>query len=656
MAIKAKQVAGTAAGRRGQRGASLVEVLVVLVILLIGVFSAIRIFPIGLLGLRQAESRTLASRLATQMMEQIKSGDANLPQGVLFTTYDNGGPIVDGGVDPDDLGGYQPDRYPYNPYFADVNKFRKIIGESVKVPLPTADNPGSGSPYTSSGSLYTIQFGPIYMDPAFGNPTVVPANSQAASEFLRVYGAPLYGIPTDASRENAGNRLRGPQTYLIDYGEDGNAQIMFFPRRPRGSRTSNEREFRITFSYEVDGEVVSVPPFTIIVADDDEPSWQPIQDRNTDTTYGNIFEGSETVNREFNRIPVEPNNPNNWDEDDPYEYKLLSANVPGQGATPTYANVGALAFNPAGANYSDRGPFGQQAFTAYMDYSVLDWHIIREDREVPSVLAAQGAIPIKLTLNFIKRYGDVEPDQTTYRGLYRGQASRADIEVFDLQGTVPGVNPGEPLVRGSFGDRNAHYWVNTDERDGSYRTGTIYINSDPANPGYVPRGTQLRILYKAEGDWAMSVQKAFASYEPAFNENGFLPRPTSFDNYGKDENRYRLYFNRSDLNKSVVATLQYTQNNGEVVRTQPIQLTINQVDNDDLDQQGNPQYAYVNIRDYLTDGTTNWDVFGDIKGVSLKVRVIWKDNASTSNAWRIQDLDTYITRGDGFLGSLRRSE
>ncbi len=649
MTIKVKQAAGVATWRRAQRGASLVEILVVLVILLIGVFSVIRVFPIGLLGLRQAESRTLASRLAAQLMEQIKSDETNLPQGVLFTYTDPSSlslvPIR--GEDPDSFGGYPSDDP--NPYFSDVNKFRTVVGEAVKVPLPTAT---AGA----SGSLYTVKFGPIYMDASVGNPEATPnynddANLRRYNSYLRVYGPPLRGYSARYEANNENNvryLLRGPNTYLIAYGEENEPTYILFPARPpRNNRDIPFRLFRVAFSYEVNNQVRStiVP---IKVDDDDEHKWVPIPG-----DYPDVFPGSETVSREFTRIRATGRD---WDEDDPYEYKLLSPN-----ASP-FANMGLVAFNPAGANYSERTAYGQQAFTAYIDYSVLDWHIIREDREVPSaVFARDGAIPIKLTLNAIKRTGDVEPDQTTYQGLYRNatptNAQIQDIQVFNLQ-------TGATLQGATFDDSGADprdpeadYWVDTDGRSGSYRTGTIYINERR-----VERGSQLRILYRAEGDWALAVQKAFAQYRPALDESSgdivYLPRPNDYDSFGQDytqPTRPRLYFDLNDLNKSVVATFEYTRNDARtdnlptLVRTPPIQFAI--------DEKGigeDARYAFVDLASRSQDIINKHmpgiaagsapRVVGTISGVSLKVRVIWKDNASTSNAWRVQDLNTYITR------------
>jgi hypothetical protein len=184
----------------------------------------------------------------------------------------------------------------------------------------------------------------------------------------------------------------------------------------------------------------------------------------------------------------------------------MSANIPSNTTgQDVYANVGILAFNPIGATVTERTAFGEQPFTAYIDYNVLDWHILREDREVPSTFFNPGdAIPIKLTLSGIKRYNlsneirfglanEADPTRLlvrSYRGLYGGYArSTADIQVFDLRGSSAGYQDpnrpagtydlGEPLVGGDYNkrgpgeaDENADYWLNFEGQSGSFRTGT----------------------------------------------------------------------------------------------------------------------------------------------------------------------------------------
>lgn len=618
--------------RRRQRGTSLLEIMVVLVVLLLGVFTIIRIFPIGFQTLRAAENRTLATRLATGLAEQASADAASVPNGVLTKFLNNGelqtiyanddrlsGPQV---LDPDNMDPLTDDGTS-EPYFTDVNKFRSIEGEPVKIPLPTTTGYGSGS-------VYTLKFGPIFMSEEVGDPETGLGNNT----FLKVSGAPLIGIRVEAGDpDNQRGYLRGPQTYLIDYGDDNTpAQILF-----NRNRSSRPVVYTVKYSYEdaATSNVLTTQD-TITMAAGEDSTWKALSNQD-------VADGSDEVRRDFVRLPANAA----FDNNEPYEYKLLSANVG------KYANFGVVAFNPAGANYSERTPYGQQAFTAFLDYAVLDWHIIRDDREVPSVLTgSDNAIPIKTTLSFIKRVGEPEPDNTIYNGLYRDSDEAHDIEVFDLSGTARFQPPlGEHLETGDYDkrtttDADKDIWINYDERGGTYRSGTIYVNKDR-----VPPGTQLRILYKAEGEWAVSLQKAYSTYEQALRDDGGVsPDPRKYDSFGKQGQR--LVFHRNDLNKSVVATIEYRPSgSSDLVRLAPFQMTISEVGTGTQDA----GYAFVNVRDYIPvtqrsafdSAGDNWRVVGVASGVSLKARVIWKDNASTSNTWRIQDLDTFLTRAPG---------
>ena len=607
MKTNTTQRAGTR--RRGEHGTSLIEVMVVLVVLLIGVFTVIRIFPIGFLGLRQAENRTLANRLASQLMGDLQGNQTNLPQGIAFAYLTGTTVQFEPGQDPDDLGPYPEGST--NPYFTDVNKFRFIEGESTKVPLPTFGAYGGGG-------IYTVKFGPIYLDPSLGTADSAPDTSA----FLKVYGPQMRGIFVEAQPNrndlSVAGYLRGRQTYLVDEGEPGESAYLMLPPEPGGKTVT----YRVAFSYADanNGNRVS-PKLLDMTVNSAVPFWQEIKDATT--TYKDIVEGSIRVNRNFDRIQAS----GAWDVNDPYQYKLLVDNVAG-----TVANLGVLAFNPAGANYTERTPFGEQSLTAYMDYAVLDWHILHEDREVTVRMPGETEKPIKLTLNGIKRIGDPEGDLSIYGGLYPGggTATPVDLDVFNLQ-------TGQRLTAGT------HFRIDPDERTGTYRTGTIYVNVDDTSAGYVPPGSQLRIFYKADGDWAVAAQKAYAEITAQVDgaNNTIAPRPGDYKRYGQQGTS--LYFDLSQINKSVVATIEYVGANNKRVRTAPLQMSVNDARAFDPAE----TYGVVNVSDYVKGigADTSWRVIGPVRGVSLKVRVIWKDNASDpTNRWRIQDLDTYITR------------
>ena len=668
----------------GQRGASLIEIMVVLVILLTGVFLVIRIFPVGFGTLRAHENRTNSVRLAEQLLGQVRTDAVNLPQGVLMGYQEKVGNyvvmkfITDQfpdrlaqfcGKDPATGEDFLPEDCTngYSPYFSDINKFRLIRGESVKIPLPTTATDATGN--TVTGSVYPLRFGPVFMDETAGNANNAPDIGDAAqlayyNSYLAVKSAPLTRVSvesSDGANTNLAGFIRSPQTYLIDYGGDGaTGYIMFQPRAPRNpARAVPERTFLISYTYEDSSGLQSVNQVAITVPDSFNAVWQTIPTGAGMAT--DVSPGSDVVTRAFTRLKKS----DAFDANDPYEYKLVSDNIAPNG-TATNANFGVLNFNPSGATYSENTSYGQRAFTAYVDYAVLDWHIIHEDRDVPSafISAGGGLVPVRTTLAFIKRYGDTDSDNSTYNGLYNvaNDANKTDIQIFNLDDPT-----GTPLVAGDYNNTantpNADYFIDDDPRSGTYRTGTIYVNT-----ARLKSGVKLRILYKAEGDWAVSLQKAYDTYSLATSTAGGTVRANyitsgNFDSFavspGKGANaQIRLPY--TDLNKAFLVTIQYVTAAGVVKRLSPIQMVADgdssldtTIEDPAAPGNGNDKhFAYIDVSKYLSGDVnkagefldaTDWYPYGTIRGVSAKARVIYHDNNNTTNSWRIQDLDTFLT-------------
>ena len=124
--------------------------------------------------------------------------------------------VVD--VDPDDLTGDVS-----SPYYSDVNQFRFIKGEPVKIGLPTPSAFIAGG-----GFMYLLKLGPAYMDGTVGNPANAPT-TQAELDyynlFLSVNSAPL-NITEAGSGGGSVNPtfyrgyLRTPQDCVADFNED----------------------------------------------------------------------------------------------------------------------------------------------------------------------------------------------------------------------------------------------------------------------------------------------------------------------------------------------------------------------------------------------------------------------------------------------------
>ncbi|MFM7321789.1 MAG: hypothetical protein ACKO5K_09735 [Armatimonadota bacterium] len=611
---------------RPRQAASLVEVMVVLVVLVVGVFAVIQVFPAGFTFLRTGGNRTVATRFAQAMMEQVRSDSANLPESISYSFLGSTGLVTVVDEDPDNL----DRRADGNPYFSDVNKARYVRGEAVRIGMPSPGNFGSGFPYM-------VKFGPIYLDPVYGDPATAPAG---ASALLSVVGAPLLTIDSnvdsaDGTRDPNDLRgaLRSPRHYVMDPGTNGGgAYLLVLP-------TGRDRVFKVR--YLVVGADGAGGAATEARSEEEEVqvaadafAWV----RLTKVASGeSVATGSEVVTRAFRRLAAA----DNWSASDPYEYKLASANIAGAPGQTSYANLGQLAFNPSGSGYIEESTTGNAAFTAYIDYTVLDWHILRDDREVPSAFAdSAGAVAIRLTLVKLKRNGDANADNTLYDGLFPSSdtdpASNYDLRVVRL-------DTGAVLVQGNYDERagtdqGADYWTR-DGREGTWDSGTVYINTNR-----VPPGTPVRVLYKADGDWAVALQKAATNYRawqasqsgrpPADSSDGDLSfgDPARFGIEGT-----KLYFPLCELNKSVVVRIEAVDGSGERVRKAPVQVTIDTADD---------EHAFVDMARYLPSGTSRWRVVGGVAtGVSLKVRVIWKDRAVDNAPWQIQDLDSYVTAG-----------
>jgi len=612
--------------RSARRATSLVEVLVVLVVLLIGVFAVIRVFPLGLTFLRSSGNRIVATRFAQAMMEQLKSDESNLPESVEYGFVDPSGPVTAVGTDPDDLSA----RSDGNPYYSDVNKWRRIRGEAVRIGMPT---PGS----FGSGFQYMVKFGPVYIDPAFGNPGTAPTGHEA---YLSVVSAPLVAGDSNADSESGSinpyrfrGGLRSSRHYVLDPGTaGGGAYFLVLP-------SSRERTFRVRCLV-AEGDATDGSPGSVraveesLVVPANSYQWVPV----TSVAGGeSIVPGSDLVTRAFRRLTAG----DNWTADDPYEYKLVSANIASSPGSTSVANLGQLAFHPAGATQPDEISPTRQGFTAYVDYYVLDWHILRDDREVPAVAAdAAGAVPIKLTLGKIKRNGDANPDNTLYDGLFPSGDTDPSAN-FDLR--MIRLDTGQVLTQGDYDLRNdtdsgADYWVR-DGRDGTWDTGTFYVNSNRLHAG-----TPVRVLYKGDGEWAVSLQKASSLYRAWISTQAGRPPSNGADLglvYG-DPSRFglegsRIYFWRSEINKSVVVRLETVDSGGERSRQAPVQVSIDKTDGD---------HAYADLARFLPTGTVRFRVVGgEVRGVSTKVRVTWKDRIDDRAPWQVQDLDTYLSTG-----------
>ncbi|MBC8141628.1 MAG: hypothetical protein H7Y38_09340, partial [Armatimonadetes bacterium] len=522
--------------------------------------------------------------------------------------------------------------------------------------------------------------------------------------YLKVTSDPLIrtavdsnnGENTNTTRRNRfRNYLTTPNTYIIDYGDDGGAWVMFPP-------SVKTRIYTISYSYEVgrdsagtDPDEVGVQspveitiPASPALVDDTTPSqyvWYKLAPGTFPNITGPVADGdaiqpnTDIVVRNFARLagdnpttaPVEGTA---WDATDPYQYKLISANV-----APS-ANLGVVAFNPVGANYSVSVPGGVKPFTALVSYAVLDWHIMRDDREVPVGGVVRTTLPnirpredettdlSAPVANRTQIYPGLYPQGVTYNTVASlpSIAQSPDIQVFNLSdasGTAkllnsydaadPGSTPGDyanfATDTALAVDQQPYFWINRSRTGGTYPTGGIYINTNR-----VPVGSKVRILYKAQGNWAVAFQKAAKTYRFQEATGGQLPVANNANVFAISRNGTptdftddRVVFHRTELNKGVTATVEITTGSGNTRRITRLPVRQFSIQNAD------GQYAFANLSDIATElknaaynggSITGTRIVGNIAGASLKTRVVWQDDPNGRAKYRVSDLETFVSR------------
>lgn len=612
-----------------QRGISLIEVLVVMVLLLIGIFSIVRLFPPGFLITRQTESQTLGARLARQEMDRWNTLVANVPDHIVAVRpVPIAGPpgyvfLVDTDTVMDDLSPGRPNNMGVDPfYYADINKFRRILGESVRIPIPS---PVALGPNTPRGSVYVVSAGPIYHFDPVAISGCPPSPSIPQTVFVR--GAPLFRRVSDISDDDIALNL-GVQQYAIDYDA---GQVAF-------TRSTTQRRYVATYSFIdannraqtiVDEEII-VPANTAV--------WVALQ--------GNggrpLVPDSDLVSRGFaDRTADWRCAPASfaWSTTDPYEFLVLS---PNEGS---FANIGVLVFNPLGRDYTENTPAGPQPLTARIDFDVLDWHIIREDRPMP----AAAPFTVKLALKNLKVLNYPEADGTKYAGLFRDStippANRVDILVYDL----------------STGNRIAPANYTVDYRNGAITFTDAFGNAN-ANGNF-------RVFYKGRGDWALSIHKASSLYRRRLPAGGNDHEANiSFAQYylgnGAVGRATRMYFCPIDAGKSVaIRELWYDDNTGAPVKVTNESYRINadrgRFETLDVPGVGPRVFTWIDLKEKHADAVV-WNpaqtgqAATGVQGVSFRTRVIYNNGTVyrqtpvgvvNSTRWSRIDLDNFLTRG-----------
>lgn len=597
--------------RSANAGISLIEVLVVIVLLLVGIMSVVRLFPPGLLINKQVEAATLAARLANQEKDRYAATSTNLMDAVVpvLPVGDSNSPTgyilrMDLDATPDDLGeaprvinGVTVDPY----YFSDVNRQRWIKGETVRIPSPSPILQGV------RGSIYMLNAGPIF-DP-WGE------QWQSRPDQLAITGSPLYRRVQEA-QDPSSPYLNNPAVYAIDYDD---RVVAFYP-------AGYARTFQLTYSYyDAGNSVQTVASQTLSVPASTAPAWISIG------SPGTVVPGSDTVSRGFTRLSYPPT----WSAD-PYEYCV----PPRTSSVASYAGVGVVIFNPGGRDYVERSAYGNLPLTAKIDYSVLDWHILREDRPMPST----APYTVRLTLPNIKKLGDSELDQSEYTGIWRdSSAPQVDLLAYNIA-------TGEEVPSSEFK-------VN-------YKEGAVTFTD---GYGSANASGNYRFFYKARGDWALQVQKAANVYHRAPSHTANLGFAEYYLGGGTSGGRAtRLYLPLMEAGKTVTlrdvwyyassgsgpAVLKRSSNETYRVNADPAQF----------ENLGAGALTWVDLAENHSSGgdtATGWaldqsvEPAGSVTGISFRSRVIWARGggvqATTAGnvarvRWNKVDVETFLTR------------
>ena len=608
-----------------REGISLVEVLVALAVFVVGILAVVRMFPGGFVTVKHSENVTLADRLAQAELERWRNKAANIPSGILPWGWnpDAGAYTVLPDTDPEDLRDPDepPDDWPAGfdmYYYTDVNKFRRIHAEATKIPAPLSTSQWD---YVS---VYIMGFSPILVDPT-------------KNSALTIYSGPMKRLPLPRSRADLA--LSGSRQYAMDYDDydgDGEAAVIYV------SPAAYQRDYALTYSYwlESSGEarLISVvnQPIQVPLADDVEVAqgYQavPIPDPGNpgsllrdNTDFIGIDRGSESLHRAFIELALGAN----WDADDPYEFQIASA------------TAGVLLFNPAGYGYEEQTTRGKEPLTAYMDYTVLDWHIISEERKIADVINNPADGNVKLSLRFLKQ-ADVttEWDGSTYGGLAPAYGLSESILAVDMEtGDVYDDSSTVPAGWPSAGERV----MGVNYKDGIVRFALPFA------------GHTFRIYYRAEGDWAVQTFKAYDVYRRSYNLPGTMP-PDYYEYYydsaafnsGDD---YRVYFRRCYAGSTVAVDYRYESlETGKPATQHTVYGDSIQVSLD----AGNWGLCYIDLLpkiERLHPSGTKLIVreVSKVYGVSVGARVIWRESGVGFKAgrWRHKELQTCLIRAGG---------
>ena len=644
---------------RRTAGFSLIEVLVALVILVIGIFSILRLFPGGFLTILRTSDQTQAQGLVQQGVDAEKQSLAVPESIVALDPNDPTQSAILSEITPDDLSDNSyasaagfANRYSDPYYVSNANHFNHVIGETFKVPASDQVRseylPPSGSPSIAgniqAGAAHLLNYGPVlnvFGTDADGNPSdsiIVRGTPLQRLEMTRTGGS-LNGLDPSLAISNE-------TQYVIDY---VNHLIAFKPRV--GTKT---RKFIFAYTYwKNTGGVyneatvnpsATVPKDTTIIVPDvalvngqtPPPVWVDIFNAPFGTNANGVTSptgidnirglklNSEEVSRKFqltSGVPFSDATANyNFDANDPYEYAW---NSPQYGVN---ANVGALVFNPVSVDVTQRTSTGIQGLVARVDYTIYDSHILHEDRQIP----AAAPYDIRLSLQNILANGHIGDNSsiydsmTVYNGMFRNPANTPDILVYNLTNgaEVSNLSGSSPLIED--------------------RAGILHLDQTKIEAAGA-QNVRVRIYYRTEKEHAMQILKANSSYLLSTTPGGVQYNSYYIGGYnGGAGLTTRIYFPLCEAGKTVTLSEYFVFDNGTITRYANEAFRIN-ADTGLFENFGGRNYTWIDFSiihpGSRFDSTTTGRAVGDIRGSSLRSRVIWKD----ASRWRKADTELLLT-------------
>jgi len=371
---------------------------------------------------------------------------------------------------------------------------------------------------------------------------------------------------------------------------------------------------------------------------------QPVRNLNG---FAGIEVGSESLSRRFRLLPLgerfspDPNPPQGmeWKRyPNPYEYKILN---------PT---LGILAFNPIGATYKERLGWYTQDLVAKIDYTVKDWHFIKEAKRVPD------SLDIHLSLPRLMQVGDFLIDQTVYGGVPTGLVDPMDqMTPYNPDVLIVDMTTGEVVLNDFSGTgQNPQTDVLIDYKNGIITMPSRYLRTidpitgninvyDRAQPGQDWVGRVFRFYYKVDGEWAVAPSKANFYYTqaspmtpPVYNQylvGGPFASPPDVPSP-----RFPLWFSIGNAGKSVAVDYTYRMAGGKIGKVFGEMHTISSPPQPVPGTNFNGCYLVLKQPD-PSQGDQLISV-DKVKGTSFKIRAVWRDG----NRWRKNDIDTYLTR------------